>query len=102
MKRVLADVDPDHGDLYVCCLGHGRAPCDAAPVQRQPLAGQEHGRTIPLPEVNGTYIQYQLEACHASLNQAAACLSDRALYDWVGCGLNSGPGGPDAFSVLAV
>jgi len=26
----------------------GVAPDDAAPVQRQPLAGQEHGRTIPL------------------------------------------------------
>ena len=48
-KRLL--VDADHGDLGACWLGHGRAPCDAAPVQRQPLAGQEHGRTIPLGEV---------------------------------------------------
>ena len=48
VERVLADVDADHGDLGACCLGHGRAPCDAAPVQRRSLAGQEHGRTIPL------------------------------------------------------
>ena len=50
VERVLADVDADHGDLGACCLGHGRAPVDAAPVQRRSLAGQEHGRTIPLPE----------------------------------------------------
>jgi hypothetical protein len=53
VERVLADVDADHGDLGACCLGHGRAPVDAAPVQRQPLAGQEHGRTIPLPDISG-------------------------------------------------
>ena len=51
VERVLADVDADHGDLGACCLGHGRAPVDAAPVQRRSLAGQEHGRTIPLAEV---------------------------------------------------
>ena len=50
VERVLADVDADHGDLGACCLGHGRAPVDAAPVQRQPLVGQEHGRTIPLTD----------------------------------------------------
>jgi hypothetical protein len=49
VERVLADVDADYGDLGACCLGHGRAPVDAAPAQRGSLAGQEHGRTIPLP-----------------------------------------------------
>src|SRR5882757_8745676 len=50
VERVLADVDADHGNLGACCLGHGRAPRDAAPAQRRSLAGQEHGRTIPLPD----------------------------------------------------
>ena len=52
VERVLADIDADHGDLGACCLGHGRAPGDAAPCQRRSLAGQEHGRTIPLAELN--------------------------------------------------
>src|SRR5436190_21669918 len=51
VERVLADVDADYGDLGACCLGHGRAPVDAAPTQRGSLAGQEHGRTIPLPTI---------------------------------------------------
>jgi hypothetical protein len=49
VERVLADVDTDHGDGRSDAR-HGRAPRDAAPVQRHPLAGQEHGRTIPLAE----------------------------------------------------
>src|SRR5262245_52230968 len=32
-------------------LGMGVLLCDAAPVQRQPLAGREHGRTIPLADM---------------------------------------------------
>jgi hypothetical protein len=40
-------VEADHADLPACCLGHGPAPCDAAPAQRGSLAQQEHGRTIP-------------------------------------------------------
>ena len=83
--------------LEMAVLRHDRP----VKVARHPLR-RVITRPRPKPEVNGTYIQYQLEACHVSLNQAAACLSDRALYDWVGCGLKSGPGGPDAFSVLAV
>ena len=51
VERVLADVDADHGDLGACCLGHGRAPGDAAPCQRRSLTGREHGRTIPFSDV---------------------------------------------------
>src|SRR5258706_1392208 len=58
VERVLADVDADYGDLGACCLGHGRAPVDAAPAQRRSLAGQEAGRAIPLadsPLANATF-----------------------------------------------
>jgi hypothetical protein len=47
MESVLADVDADDGDLQACGFGHGRAPVGAAPDQRGPLVGREHGRTIP-------------------------------------------------------
>ena len=48
VEGVLADVDADDGDTGITYApGRGRAPVDAAPVQRDPLVGREHGRTIP-------------------------------------------------------
>jgi hypothetical protein len=47
VERVLADIDANHGDCSVECLGHGVLLVLAAPFQRLTLAGQEHGRTIP-------------------------------------------------------
>jgi hypothetical protein len=37
-------------------LGHGVLLVFGAPCQLPLLAGQEHGRTIPLPEVDGQYL----------------------------------------------
>jgi len=48
---VLADIDADHGDRAIGCLTHGMLPVFGAPCQLHLLAGQEHGRTIPLTEV---------------------------------------------------
>src|SRR5262245_57848027 len=51
VKRILADIDADHGDCDAAgFLRHG-VLLFAAPSQHRSLAGLEHGRTIPLPEV---------------------------------------------------
>ena len=51
MERVLANIDADYGDRGMECLGHGVLLVFGAPGQLRLLAGQEHGRTIPLTEV---------------------------------------------------
>jgi hypothetical protein len=54
MKRVLADIDTDGGNGGLDGLGHRRLLVVGTPCQLQLLAGQEHGRTIPLAEVKKT------------------------------------------------
>ena len=51
VERVLADIDANHGDCSVKGLGHGMLLRFGAPCQLLSLAGQEHGRTIPLADV---------------------------------------------------
>jgi hypothetical protein len=51
VERVSADIDADHGDRDIGCLRHGVLLVFGAPRQLRLLAGQEHGRTIPLTEV---------------------------------------------------
>jgi hypothetical protein len=48
MKRVLADIDADNGDLTECRAGHECASANAAKVQLCSPVGREHGWTIPL------------------------------------------------------
>ena len=50
VERVLADIDADHGDRGIGCLRHGALLVFGAPCQLSLLAGQEHGRTIPLAD----------------------------------------------------
>src|SRR6202453_5373860 len=51
VERVLADIYADHGDRGIWCLRHGVLLVFGAPCQLRLLAGEEHGRTIPLTEV---------------------------------------------------
>src|SRR5438132_11632385 len=51
VERVLADIDADYDDRGIECLRHGVLLVFGAPCQLRLLAGQEHGRTIPLAEV---------------------------------------------------
>jgi hypothetical protein len=51
MERVLANIDTDYADHDVEIVGHGDAPCLWRPLPDSLLAGQEHGRTIPLADV---------------------------------------------------
>jgi hypothetical protein len=51
VKRVLADIDTNHGNCSVECLGHGVLLVLSAPCQLLVLAGREHGRTIPLANI---------------------------------------------------
>src|SRR5262245_65012476 len=48
VKRVLADIDADHGHRTVECLRHGVLLVLGTPCQLHSLVGREHGRTIPL------------------------------------------------------
>src|SRR6516165_8272448 len=52
VARVLADIDTDYGDRAVESVGHGGAPCLWRPLPDSWLAGQEHGRTIPLADIH--------------------------------------------------
>ena len=47
MERVLADIDSDS----LGCLRHGALLVVGAPCQLKTLAGQEHGRTMPLADI---------------------------------------------------
>jgi hypothetical protein len=51
VERVLADIDAAHGHRGIGCLRHGVLLVCGAPCQLRLLAGQEHGRTIPLRDV---------------------------------------------------
>jgi hypothetical protein len=51
VERVLTDIDADNGNPGVDLLRHDVLLVFGAPCQLQSLAGQEHGRTIPLAEV---------------------------------------------------
>jgi hypothetical protein len=51
VKRILADIDTDHGDSRIELAGYGVLLGFGAPCQLRLLAGPEHGRTIPLADV---------------------------------------------------
>jgi hypothetical protein len=51
VERALADIDADDGDRGIGCLRHGVLLVFGAPCQLRLLAGQEHGRTIPLADI---------------------------------------------------
>ena len=44
------DIDADYGDRAIECSRHGVLLVFGVPDQLPSLAGQEHGRTIPLAE----------------------------------------------------
>jgi hypothetical protein len=54
VERVLANIDASYGDSGVEFRRHSVLLVFGAPCQRNLLAGQEHGRTIPLAEVAPT------------------------------------------------
>src|SRR3954451_6414604 len=50
VERVLTDIDADYGNRTMCCHRHG-VLLVLAPLASLSLAGQEHGRTIPLTDI---------------------------------------------------
>src|SRR6516165_6051940 len=64
VKRILADIDTDHGDCRIELVWHGVLLVFGAPFQLPLLAGPEHGRTIPLADIAGLEIsQCSAVAC---------------------------------------
>ena len=51
VERVLPDIDTDHGNRSLCCRWHGVLLVWAPLASLRLLAGQEHGRTIPLSDL---------------------------------------------------
>src|SRR2546423_15598733 len=49
VERVLTDINADYGNRTLCCRSHGMLLV-LAPLASLSLAGQEHGRTIPLAD----------------------------------------------------
>src|SRR5512136_577953 len=50
VERVLTDINADYGNRTLCCRSHGMLLV-LAPLASLSLAGQDHGRTIPLPVI---------------------------------------------------
>ena len=82
VERVLADIDADHGDRGIGCLRHGALLVFGAPCQLSLLAGREHGRTIPLAEVERA--SQQSEAMKIDAAGEMFSLSARHLSEWRG------------------
>ena len=56
-----ADINANYGNRTLCCRGPWRAPCPLhAPLASLSLAGQEHGRTIPLPDIGPAHFKVVL------------------------------------------
>jgi hypothetical protein len=53
VEPVLADINADNGNRTTEILRHGVLLVFGAPCQLPSLAGQEHGRTIPLAVMHG-------------------------------------------------
>ena len=62
VERVLADIDADHGDRSIELLRHRVLLVFGAPCQLRLLAGQEHDRTIPLPDIDCGRAEEQTKA----------------------------------------
>jgi len=56
VERVLPDINADYGDRGIESLRHGVLLVFGAPCQLRTLAGQEHGRTIPLADAGPAII----------------------------------------------
>src|SRR5580704_1007732 len=54
VEGVLADIDTNYGNRVVEIVGHSVLLVFGAPCQLRSLTGQEHGRTIPLPDIEVT------------------------------------------------
>ena len=52
VERVLANVDADEGDRMLGCVCHGVLLVFGAPHKHRLLVGREHGRTIPLTDID--------------------------------------------------
>src|SRR6059036_1326964 len=71
VERVLADIDADHGDRCVEFLRHGVLLVLSAPCQLLILAGPEHGRTIPLPDIGPEFRNGPRRRCPWSVRNSA-------------------------------
>ncbi|WP_205124633.1 hypothetical protein, partial [Bradyrhizobium sp. MOS001] len=77
MERVFADIDADHGDRGIECLGHG-VLLVLAPLASLSLAGQEHGRTIPLTEIGRRLIGFTKSRSMWFATRCVVCSLNRA------------------------
>ena len=61
------DINANHGNCAVEVLGHGVLLCLCSPLPDLSLAGQEHGRTIPLSEVEWLSLLHRDEVTSSRL-----------------------------------
>jgi hypothetical protein len=79
VERVLADIDADYSGCGVEDLRHGVLLVFVAPCQLRSLAGQEHGRTIPLADLQSELRHWCLfVAGISSFCLASECKLDQA------------------------
>src|SRR5262249_44916895 len=68
MERVLPDIDAHYADRRADLLGHGVLLGFGAPSQLRLLAGQEHGRTIPLADIGSSLPTIECETIGRSIS----------------------------------
>ena len=68
VERVLTNIDADYGYRGFECLRHSVLLVFGAPCQLRSLAGQEHGRTIPLAD---PYLAFPRMFLAASITSAS-------------------------------
>jgi hypothetical protein len=71
MECVFADINADHGNCAVEALGHGVLLCLWSPLPDSSLAGQEHGRTIPLADIEVITFRPSTQFCGAGFYTVA-------------------------------
>src|SRR6266851_232684 len=84
VERVLADIDAGDGDCSIEFLRHSVLLVFGAPCQRNLLAGQEHGRTIPLAEAQRAP-SGMVTSASPRLGRSPAAPSRRSTQCAVGC-----------------
>src|SRR5580704_2596749 len=74
VERVLPNIDTNYGDRILCCCSGHCVLLVWAPLASLSLAGQEHGRTIPLAELE----RHNLLRCGRDLDTASIPAQNRA------------------------
>jgi hypothetical protein len=96
VERVLTDINADYGRRSLCCRRHG-VLLVLAPLASLSLAGQEHGRTIPLADFHsrsaGRFAHSRVDRVRARARRMCQKLvtPEAAMFEYAYQIVGSGP-----------